>query len=52
MDKFVDEIRNEFDPQRGKKINGHFPQCLVSTLYDVFRRLPVARTIVSTANAN
>lgn len=48
----TDEIRNAFDPQRGKKINGHFPQCLVSTLYDVFRRLPVARTIVSTNNAN
>ncbi|MBU4067661.1 MAG: IS4 family transposase, partial [Proteobacteria bacterium] len=48
----TDEIRNAFDPQRGKKLNGHFPQCLVSTLYDVFRRLPVARTIVSTNNAN
>lgn len=47
----TDEIRKEFDPdsglnQRGK---GHYPQCLVSTAYDVFRRLPIARSIV---NAN
>ena len=42
-------IRNEFDPQSGLEHEGkgHYPQCLVSTLYDVFRRLPVARTIVS-----
>ncbi len=25
---------------------GHYPQCLVSTLYGVFRRLPIARTVV------
>jgi hypothetical protein len=31
---------------------GHFPQCLVSTAYDVFRRLPVARTIVGIPAAN
>jgi hypothetical protein len=31
---------------------GHDPQCLVSTAYDVFRRLPVARTVPSIANAN
>jgi hypothetical protein len=45
----TDEIRKEFDPQSGLQYSGkgHFPQCLVSTVYDVFRRLPIARTIVS-----
>lgn len=40
--------RKEFDPHSGLEHpgKGHYPQCLVSTLYDVFRRLPVARTIV------
>jgi hypothetical protein len=43
------EIRKEFDPESGfeYKSKGHYPQCLVSTAYDVFRRLPVARTITS-----
>lgn len=42
------EIRNEFDPQSGFHYEGrgHYPQCLVTTAYDVFRRLPVARSIV------
>jgi hypothetical protein len=42
-------MRHEFDPHSGLEHagKGHYPQCLVSTLYDVFRRLPVARTIVS-----
>jgi hypothetical protein len=42
------EIRNEFDPKSGLQYcgKGHFPQCLVSTVYDVFRRLPIARTVV------
>jgi hypothetical protein len=42
-------LRNAFDPDSGldQTGKGHYPQCLVSTLYDVFRRLPVARTIVS-----
>lgn len=42
------EIRNEFDPKSGLQYpgKGHYPQCLVSTAYDVFRRLPVARTVV------
>lgn len=42
------EIRKEFHPDSGfeYKSKGHYPQCLVSTAYDVFRRLPVARTIV------
>ncbi|MFH1147820.1 MAG: IS4 family transposase [Pseudomonadota bacterium] len=43
------EIRKEFDPKSGLQYSGkgHFPQCLVSTAYDVFRRLPIARTVVS-----
>lgn len=43
-----DELRRVFDPDSGLDHpgKGHYPQCLVSTLYDVFRRLPVARTIV------
>lgn len=45
----TEALRNEFDPDSGLDHagKGHYPQCLVSTLYDVFRRLPVARTIVS-----
>lgn len=43
-----DEIRQTFDPHSGLHNDGkgHYPQCLVSTLYDVFRRLPIARTVV------
>jgi len=43
------ENRNEFDPQSGlvHEGKGHFPQCLVTTAYDVFRRIPVARTVAS-----
>jgi hypothetical protein len=43
------EIRDEFDPQSGFQYQGksHYPHCLVSTAYDVFRRLPVARSVVS-----
>jgi len=42
------EIREEFDPKSGLQFSGkgHYPQCLVSTVYDVFRRLPIARTVV------
>jgi len=41
------EIRNEFDPQSGLQYEGrgHYPQCLISTAYDVFRRLPIARSV-------
>jgi len=44
----TDEIRLKFDPESGlgNPGKGHFPQCLVSTVYDVFRRLPIARTVV------
>lgn len=43
----TDDIRKEFDPQSGLQYSGkgHYPQCLASTAYDVFRRLPVARAI-------
>lgn len=43
----TDEIREALDPTSGfqNKGKGHFPQCLVSTVFDVFRRLPVGRTI-------
>ena len=43
----TEEIRKTFDPQSGLSYpgKGHYPQCLVSTLYDVFRRLPIARTV-------
>jgi len=42
------EIREKFDPESGLEYpgKGHYPQCLVSTIYDVFRRLPIARTVV------
>lgn len=45
----TETLRHTFDPDSGldQPGKGHYPQCLVSTLYDVFRRLPVARTIVS-----
>jgi hypothetical protein len=44
----TDQIRNKFDPNSGLQNDGkgHYPQCLVSTVYDVFRRLPIARTVV------
>ena len=44
----TDEIRKEFDPKSGLQYSGkgHYPMCLVSTVYDVFRRLPIARTVV------
>lgn len=45
----TEEIRREFDPQSGLQFSGkgHYPQCLVSTAYDVFRRLPIARAVVN-----
>lgn len=44
----TDDIRKEFDPGSGLENSGkgHYPQCLVSTAFDVFRRIPIARTIV------
>jgi len=42
------EIRSAFDPKSGLQYagKGHYPQCLVTTAYDVFRRIPIARTVV------
>lgn len=44
------EIRNAFDPKSGLQYpgKGHYPQCLVTTAYDVFRRIAIARTVVPT----
>lgn len=42
------ELREKFDPLSGWENpgKGHYPQCLVSTVYDVFRRIAVGRTVV------
>ncbi|MCP3965989.1 MAG: IS4 family transposase [Lentisphaerae bacterium] len=47
------EIREEFDKDSGLENigRGHYPECLVSTVYDVFRRIPIARTIVGKDDA-
>lgn len=47
-------LRKAFDPDSGldKPGKGHYPQCLVSTAHDVFRRLPIARTVQAMALAN
>jgi hypothetical protein len=47
-------LRAAFDPECGldRPGKGHYPQCLVSTAYDVFRRLPIARTVQPIAHAN
>lgn len=44
----TDELRREFDPDSGLENpgKGHYPQCLVSTLYDAMRRLPISRTVM------
>lgn len=43
----TEAIRQAFDHQSGLEYpgRGHYPQCLVTTAYDVFRRLPVGRTV-------
>lgn len=50
----TDALRKAFDPDSGlgHPGRGHYPQCLVSTVYDVFRRLPVARSVQPMARAN
>jgi len=50
----ADAVRTAFDPTSGLAHpgKGHYPRCLVSTVYDVFRRLPVARTVQPMAKAN
>jgi hypothetical protein len=47
-------LREAFDPDSGLEHpgKGHYPECLVSTVYDVFRRLPIARSIQPMAQAN
>ena len=47
-------LRQAFDPDSGLDYpgKGHYPQCLVSTVYDVFRRLPIARTVRPMVAAN
>lgn len=47
-------LRQAFDPDSGLDHpgHGHYPYCLVSTVYDVFRRLPIARSIRPMAEAN
>ncbi len=43
----TEAMRRAFDPHSGLDSpgRGHYPQCLVTTAYDVFRRLPIGRTI-------
>lgn len=43
-----DELRSDFDPKSGifQKGKGHYPECRVTTAYDVFRRFPVAMSVV------
>lgn len=50
----TEKLRDAFDPESGLENpgKGHYPQCLVSTVYDVFRQLPVARTITSIEKGN
>jgi len=47
-------LRAASDPDSGldRPGKGHYPQCLVSTACDVFRRLPIARTVQPIALAN
>jgi len=48
------DIRAEFDPDSGldKPGKGHYPQALITTVYDVFRRLPIARTVCPIAQGD
>jgi hypothetical protein len=47
-------IRAHFDPESGlaQPGRGHYPMALVSTAYDVFRRVPLARSVVPIAQAD
>lgn len=49
-----DEIRKKFDKNSGlhNKSKRHYPICLVSTAYDVLRKIPISRTIVGNHNAS
>jgi hypothetical protein len=50
----AEALRTAFDPDSGLNHagKGPYPPCLVSTVYDVFRRLPIARTVRPMAAAN
>jgi hypothetical protein len=50
----TDEIRKEYDKNSGlqNKCNRHYPLCLVSTAYDVLRKIPVSRTVVGNHNGD
>ncbi len=50
----TDAVRKRFDPNSGLENpgRGHYPQALISTAYDVFRRIPVSRTVVGMQDAN
>jgi hypothetical protein len=50
----AEALRQAFEPDSGLDHpgKGHYPHCLVSTVYDVFRRLPIARTVRPIAAAN
>ncbi len=45
---FTEKLREEFDPKCGlnnRPSKGHYPQALVTTIHDVFRQIPIARSI-------
>ena len=50
----TEQIRQHFDPGSGLNhaSRGHYPLALVSTLYDVFRGLPLGRTVVPNKGRN
>lgn len=43
----TEKIRSNYDPNSGLETNGkgHYPQCHVTTVYDVFRRIPLGRIV-------
>lgn len=48
------EMREFFDAKSGleNKGKGHYPQALINTVYDVFRRIPIGRTITPIDGGN
>jgi len=48
------ELRETFDPDSGldKPGKGHYPQAWVNTVVDVFRRMPVGRTVCPINDGN
>ena len=50
----ADAVRKRFDPDSGLENPGRgcYPQALISTAYDVFRRIPVAGTVVGMQEAD